>query len=103
MTGPVLWAPSFCSGGRYAMMGFKDRSFAPLPTDLSLEELVPRDNFYRRLEAELDLSFVRDLVRPLYASGGATFRGPGRLLQAPARHVLRGHPLRAAARGGRGG
>ncbi|MFL6059369.1 MAG: transposase, partial [Rubrobacteraceae bacterium] len=52
------------------MMGFKDRSFAPLPTDLSLEELVPRDNFYRRLEAELDLSFVRDLVRPLYASGG---------------------------------
>ena len=48
------------------MMGFKDRSFAPLPTDLSLEELVPRDNFYRRLEAELDLSFVRDLVRPLY-------------------------------------
>src|ERR671912_883314 len=70
MTGPVLWAPSFCPGGRYAMMGFKDRSFAPLPTDLSLEELVPRDNFYRRLEAELDLSFVRDLVRPLYASGG---------------------------------
>ena len=52
------------------MMGFKYRSFAPLPTDLSLEELVPRDNFYRRLEAELDLSFVRDLVRPLYASGG---------------------------------
>src|SRR5215203_791302 len=70
MTGPVPWAPSFCPGGRYAMMGIKDRSFAPLPTDLSLEELVPRDNFYRRLEAELDLSFVRDLVRPLYASGG---------------------------------
>ena len=52
------------------MMGFKYRSFAPLPRDLSLEELVPRDNFYRRLEVDLDLSFVRDLVRPLYASGG---------------------------------
>ena len=52
------------------MMGFKDRNFAPLPSDVSLEELVPRDHFYRRLEARLDLSFVRDLVRPLYAQGG---------------------------------
>ena len=51
------------------MMGFKDRSFAPLP-DVSLEEMVPKDNPYRRLEAALDLSFVRDLVRPLYAGGG---------------------------------
>jgi hypothetical protein len=32
---------------------------------------VPQDNFYRRLEAAaLDLSFVRELVRPLYARGG---------------------------------
>ncbi len=43
------------------MMGTKIRNFAPLP-DLSLEDLVPKDNFYRRLEATLDLSFVRDLV-----------------------------------------
>ena len=28
------------------------------------------DNFYRRLEARLDLSFVRELVEPLYAKGG---------------------------------
>ena len=41
------------------MMGTKIRSFAPLPSDLSLEELVPDDHFYRRLEATLDLSFVR--------------------------------------------
>ncbi len=52
------------------MMGTKVRSFAPLPHDLSLEDLVPQDNFYRRLEAQLDLSFVRDLVGPLYAKGG---------------------------------
>src|SRR5215208_4088399 len=52
------------------MMGTKLRSFAPLPDDLSLEDLVPEDNFYRRLEARLDLSFVRDLVGPLYANGG---------------------------------
>jgi hypothetical protein len=43
------------------MMGTKIRNFAPLP-DLSLEELVSMDNFYRRLEDTLDLSFVRDLV-----------------------------------------
>ncbi len=52
------------------MMGTKSRSFSPLPRDVSLEELVPEDHFYRRLEGVLDLSFVRDLVRPLYAKGG---------------------------------
>jgi len=52
------------------MMGTKIRSFAQLPPDLSLEELVPQENFYRRLQARLDLSFVRELVRPLYANGG---------------------------------
>ena len=52
------------------MMGTKIRSFAPLPRDVSLEELVPDDHFYRRLEATLDLSFVRGLVGPLYAGGG---------------------------------
>jgi transposase len=52
------------------MMGTKIRSFAPLPRDVSLEELVPDDHFYRRLEATLDLSFVRELVAPLYAKSG---------------------------------
>ena len=52
------------------MMGTKTRSFATLPQDISLEDLVPEDHFYRRLEARLDLSFVRELVRPLYAGGG---------------------------------
>jgi hypothetical protein len=42
------------------MMGAKVRSFSPLPDDLSLEDLVPKDHFYRRLQARLDLSFVRD-------------------------------------------
>jgi transposase len=52
------------------MMGAKKiRDFAPLP-DLSLEELVPKDNFYRRLDAMLDLSFVRALVRDRYAPSG---------------------------------
>jgi transposase len=51
------------------MMGTKIRDFAPLP-NLSLEELVPKDNFYRRLEERVDLSFVRELVSECYASSG---------------------------------
>ena len=37
--------------------------------DVSLEDLVPPDNFYRQLEAKLDLSFVRELVQDYYCSG----------------------------------
>jgi len=51
------------------MMGFKPRVFTPL-TAVSLDDLVPADHFYRHLERTLDLSFVRDLVRPCYAAGG---------------------------------
>jgi transposase len=52
-----------------AMMGKKERSFAPL-IHVSLEELVPSDHFYRHLEQTLDLSFVRELVQQTYAGGG---------------------------------
>jgi transposase len=52
------------------VMGTKERVFSPLPHDVSLENLVPKDNFYRRLEKTLDLSFVRELVSPLYAGAG---------------------------------
>ena len=51
-------------------MGTKERAFSPLPRNVSLEDLVSEDHFYRRLEERLDLSFVRDSVRPLYADGG---------------------------------
>src|ERR671913_655465 len=57
-------------GGHAIMMGTKIRSFTALPYEVSLEDLVPEDHFYRRLEGTLDLSFVRDLVAPLYAGGG---------------------------------
>ena len=40
------------------------------PIVVSLEDLIPRDNFYRHLEAKLDLSFVRDWTRELYAERG---------------------------------
>jgi transposase len=52
------------------MMGTKERNFQPLPEDISLEDLVPEDNFYRRLQEKLDLSFVRELVKDRYAHSG---------------------------------
>src|SRR6266852_5072913 len=51
------------------MMGKKERSFAPL-INVSLEDLVPADHFYRHLERTLDLSFVREFVQETYAGGG---------------------------------
>src|SRR6187401_1979819 len=40
------------------------------PIAVSLETLIPRDHFYRHLETKLDLSFVRDWTRELYAERG---------------------------------
>ena len=51
------------------MMGTKEQSFALL-INVSLEELVPHDHFYRHLERTLDLSFVREFVQETYAGGG---------------------------------
>src|SRR6059058_5611764 len=51
------------------MMGTKQRFFAPL-VQVSLEELVPQDHFYRHLERILDLSFVRQFVHETYSSQG---------------------------------
>jgi transposase len=49
------------------MLGEKQRTFKRHP-NLSLDELVPQGNFYRQVEAKLDLSFVRELVTDYYAS-----------------------------------
>jgi transposase len=51
------------------MMGKKERHFAQL-LNVSLEQLVPQDHFYRHVERTLDLSFVREFVRETYAGGG---------------------------------
>jgi hypothetical protein len=40
------------------------------PIAVSLETLVPDDHFYRHLEAERDLGFVREWARELYAEQG---------------------------------
>jgi transposase len=51
------------------MMGRKERHFAPL-INVSVEQLVPQDHFYRHLEHTLDLSFVREFVQQSYACKG---------------------------------
>src|SRR5918998_908244 len=40
------------------------------PITVSLDDLVPTNHFYRHLEARLDLSFIRDWARELYAARG---------------------------------
>jgi hypothetical protein len=51
------------------MMGKKERHFAPL-INVSVEQLVPQDHFYRHLKRSLDLSFVREFVHQTYACKG---------------------------------
>ena len=47
------------------MLQQKARSFQPHL--VNLESLVPENNFYRQVEAKLDLSFVRELVQNHYS------------------------------------
>src|SRR3954471_334871 len=51
------------------MMGIKEQALARL-VNASLESLVPADHFYRHLDAQLDLTFVREWVEDLYKPGG---------------------------------
>ena len=52
------------------MLGPPKSRHLDAPIAVSLEDLVPRDHFYRHLEAKLDLGFVRDWTRDLYAERG---------------------------------
>jgi transposase len=51
------------------MLGHKTRDFK-CHDAVSLDELVPEDNFYRRVEQCIDLNFVRDLVSDFYSDMG---------------------------------
>ena len=74
------------------MMGSKQRCFAPL-VKVSLEDLVPKDHFYRHLERTLELSFVREFVEKTYAHGGRPSIERARVFQAATRDVFRGYSL----------
>lgn len=50
------------------MLAEKERDFKPHL--INLDTFVPLDNFYRRLEDQSDLSFVRDLANPYYQPFG---------------------------------
>ena len=51
------------------MMGYKIKRFQ-VHRELTLENLVPEDNFYRQVEHAVEFSFVRELVRHLYSDFG---------------------------------
>ena len=51
------------------MLGHKSREFKR-QVAVSLESLIPQDNFYRQLDPCIDLSFVRDLAAEFYSSFG---------------------------------
>ena len=53
------------------MLGHKVRDFKPL-TGICLEDLVSADNFYRQVERNIDLSFVRELAAEFYSNIGRT-------------------------------
>src|SRR5258708_19642666 len=60
---------SLCAWEATRMMGSKERSFAPL-VNVSLEELVPHDHFYRYLDRTVDIWFVREFVQETYGGRG---------------------------------
>lgn len=51
------------------MLAVKERIFKSHP-DLSLEKMVPYNNFYRQVQNKLDLDFVRELVAKCYTPFG---------------------------------
>jgi transposase len=51
------------------MLGQKAREFKPL-TAVSLEDLVPKENFYRQLEERPDLRFIHEFVSSFYSDIG---------------------------------
>jgi hypothetical protein len=53
------------------------------PIAVSLEDPVPAGNFYRHLETKLDVSFVREWSRELYAERGRPSIDPVVVLLQP--------------------
>lgn len=51
------------------MLGCKAREFKQHES-ISLEDLIPEDNFYRQVEKSIDLGFVRDLANEFYSKTG---------------------------------
>jgi transposase len=57
------------------MLGHKAREFKQHKS-ITLEDLVPNDNFYRQVERGIDLSFVRELAAEFYSNIGRTSIDP---------------------------
>ena len=78
------------------MMGMKQRSFAPL-VNVSLEELVPQEHFYRHLERTLDLSDVAGICAGDLCVQGSSLNRSSGLFQVATGVIFRGHSLGTSA------
>lgn len=66
---------------------------------VTIEDLMPREHFLRKLEAALDLSFVYEETAPLYSKKyGRPGHRPGGHREVPAGGVPVRHPVGAADR-----
>jgi hypothetical protein len=68
------------------MLGPPKARHVDRPVTAALDDLVPPGNFYRHLEAALDLSFVRELVRDRYAGIGRPSLDPVVYFKTQATH-----------------
>ncbi len=57
------------------MLGTQTKDFK-IHVRISLDDLVPEDNFYRQLETCINLDFIRDLVQELYSNLGRPLIDP---------------------------
>ena len=69
------------------MLGHKARDFRQ-HVSVSLDDLVPDDNFYRHVEDCIDLSFVRNLASDFYSDVGPSLHRSGSFLQATTHRIL---------------
>jgi hypothetical protein len=54
---------------RWFMLGTKEKDFK-IHAKISLDDLIPEDNFYRQLEECINFEFIRDLVQDLFSNIG---------------------------------
>ena len=69
------------------MLGYKVKYFET-HLAICLEDLVPRDSFYRHIDTKLDLSFVRDLVKHKSSAFGRPSFDPVVFFKLQLNHVL---------------
>lgn len=80
------------------MMGERTVAQEPLFYEFSQERHVPSDHLLRSVDRFVDLSGIREQLRPYYSEMGSAFDRSGADDPHADRGILHGHPLGAAMR-----